>query len=128
MAYRKHSKHEAMVAHGERLKALFGLPAETNAIELYKQLCRIETRAHRRMEIQCSGPAHAVKTDAEMERFEYLIMQAVRRLLPDENVPIEINGDPRGYALKIPDDWMYLNNVTDLHRDMGGYGIICPDF
>ena len=27
MTYRKHSKHEAMAAHGERLKALFGLPA-----------------------------------------------------------------------------------------------------
>ena len=26
MAYRKHSKHEAMAAHGERLKALFGPP------------------------------------------------------------------------------------------------------
>ena len=122
MTYRKHSKHEAMAAHGERLKALFGLPAETNAIELYKQLHRIETRAHRRMEIQCSGPEHAIKTDAEMERFEYLIMQIVRRLLPNESVPIVINGDPRGYALKID-----LSTGEQLHRDMGGYGIIAPD-
>ncbi len=54
-------------------------------------------------------------------------------------VPVFLNRDPRGYALKIDDAWMAEHgNATDhpsksptavcrLHRDWGGYGIIAPD-
>lgn len=54
-------------------------------------------------------------------------------------VPIFVNRDPRGYALKIDEAWVreYSNNnpppsaanhaVCRLHRDWGGYGIIAPD-
>ena len=36
-----------------------------------------------------------------------------------------INQDPRGYALKIrTEDAKSL----DIHKDWGGYGIICPEF
>jgi len=41
-------------------------------------------------------------------------------------VPVRLNRDPRGYALKIDDAWMREHNVA-LHRDWGGYGIIAPD-
>ena len=41
-------------------------------------------------------------------------------------VPIFLNGDPRGYALKIPDDYVRDNDLN-IHRDWGGYGIIAPD-
>jgi len=41
-------------------------------------------------------------------------------------VPVFINRDPRGYALKINDDWMRATDCR-LHRDWGGYGIIAPD-
>lgn len=41
-------------------------------------------------------------------------------------VPVFVNRDPRGYALKISDEWMQQHNAT-LHRDWGGYGIIAPD-
>ncbi len=40
-------------------------------------------------------------------------------------IPVFVNGDPRGYALKIEDS---AARDLDIHRDMGGYGIICPDF
>lgn len=38
---------------------------------------------------------------------------------------VEINLDPRGYALKINDDYMRAHNLK-LYRDYGGYGIIAP--
>ena len=42
-------------------------------------------------------------------------------------VPVFINRDPRGYALKIREIWM-RNYSGNLHRDWGGYGILAPDF
>ena len=41
-------------------------------------------------------------------------------------VPVFLNRDPRGYALKISDEWM-RNNPKALPCDWGGYGIIAPD-
>lgn len=40
--------------------------------------------------------------------------------------PNAMERDPRGYALKIRDEWM-AKHETALHRDWGGYGIIAPD-
>lgn len=42
-------------------------------------------------------------------------------------VPVFLNGDPRGYSLKIEDNWMRERQNLRLHRDWGGYGIIAPD-
>lgn len=50
-------------------------------------------------------------------------------------VPIFINRDPRGCALKIRDDWMRDNMhdgargyaIARLERDWGGYGILAPE-
>lgn len=42
-------------------------------------------------------------------------------------VPVILNRDPRGYALKIDDEWMRAHRDVVLHRDWGGYGIIAPD-
>lgn len=50
--------------------------------------------------------------------------QAIRNRKP--LVPVFVNLDPRGYALKINDEWMRANNVR-LHSDFGGYGILAPD-
>jgi hypothetical protein len=41
--------------------------------------------------------------------------------------PIFFNRDPRGYALKIPSEWMHAHPEVSLHRDWGGYGILAPD-
>ena len=40
---------------------------------------------------------------------------------------IFVNGDARGYALKIDDNYIRSNNFN-IYRDFGGYGIIAPDF
>lgn len=41
-------------------------------------------------------------------------------------VPIFINLDPRGDALKIQDEYVRAHNLT-IHTDIGGYGIIAPE-
>jgi len=41
-------------------------------------------------------------------------------------IPVFLNLDPRGYALKIDDAWMRANDAR-LHQDWGGYGILAPD-
>ena len=43
-------------------------------------------------------------------------------------VPVFLNRDPRGYALKIKSEWMEARrDSVRLHRDWGGYGILAPD-
>lgn len=42
-------------------------------------------------------------------------------------VPVFLNGDPRGYALKIEDNWMRARPELRLHSDWGGYGILAPE-
>ena len=39
---------------------------------------------------------------------------------------IFLNTDPRGYALKIPDDIVKKNNLI-IHQDWGEFGILAPD-
>ena len=39
---------------------------------------------------------------------------------------IFLNTDPRGYALKIPDD-IVKENAWTIYKDMGEFGIIAPD-
>lgn len=53
---------------------------------------------------------------------------------PRPLVPVFINRDPRGYALKIDDEWLrkMRDNPNTVHlasieRDWGGYGIIAPE-
>lgn len=60
------------------------------------------------------------------------LLSRVRKLLfgtrPGQvlGVPVFLNRDPRGYALKIDDEWMRKHDAK-LYRDWGGYGIIAPD-
>jgi hypothetical protein len=42
-----------------------------------------------------------------------------------KGIPAFVNTDPRGHALKIEPE--YVRDLR-IHRDMGGYGIICPEF
>lgn len=49
-------------------------------------------------------------------------------------VPVFINRDPRGYALKIDDEWIRQQradhrtvHMAGIHQDWGGYGILAPE-
>jgi len=58
-----------------------------------------------------------------MARFTRI--QVATKMAEDGMIPVFFNSDPRGYALKIKDD--YTRDIT-IYRDWGGYGILAPDF
>ena len=52
---------------------------------------------------------------------------AAIRAQRDRIVPVFVNKDARGYALKIDDEWMRAHPGVWLHSDWGGYGILAPE-
>lgn len=61
----------------------------------------------------CEGTGHLID------------FRAIRNRRP--LVPVFHNGDPRGYAIKIRDEYVREHGLS-IHQDWGGYGIIAPDF
>lgn len=121
------SKREAMYArikeHGENLNAIFNTGIEP--ITLCKKLHRLEVKAHRLATDYCNGE-NGVNSD-NWEAKVYPILSQVNKILGVDgmNSFIIVNGDARGYALKISE--AYCANLK-IHKDWGGYGIIAPDF
>ena len=108
--------------HGENLKKVFNLPADTDPVKLCKKLFRLETKAHRLAEQYCNGDIEMEQWEAETDK----ILNAVNKILDYKNKGISVfaNGDARGYTLKIkPQDTPFY-----LFKDWGGFGIIAPDF
>ena len=113
--------------HGEDIKKIFSLPADTDPIKLCKSLRRLETKAQKIQEIHGNGKYE------EAAREEAQLMNKLKNLLMPDSTPEEflkfgifLNTDPRGYALKIPDNIVKQNNWT-IHKDWGEFGIIAPD-
>ena len=153
---KKIRQYEQIKSHGENLLHLFPNATEKDPIALYKKLRRLETAAHAIALRLCNGPEYA---EGEADQACASILAKVNTILGNPgsvgirlggkpNVPVFINRDPRGYALKIaesymverreqwdrqiakqgkkaclPSYWAFLR----LHRDFEGYGIIAPE-
>ena len=104
--------------HGEDLLKLFPNATEQDPVDLCRKLRRLETRAHRLAEMECNGEIE----DQASENEEIRILCGIQRLLTDRDGRVWLNGDPRGYALKID-----LKDGERLYIDWGGYGIIAPE-
>ena len=112
--------YERMKQHGENLKAIFEV--DTDAVELSVLLRRIELFANRNARAWCNGDIDEKKYNFE----NVLIESAICDLLGFCALDIVfINSDPRGYSLKIESE---VAKDMNIHRDMGGYGILSPDF
>ena len=113
----------AVMKHGENLQAVFGV--EGDPVALCKALRRLEARGAALGLRLCNGPAI---TEAAADRITAAILDKADKLLGfrEKGIPVFLNRDPRGYALKIDDAWM-RENAPRFHRDWGGYGIIAPD-
>ena len=120
-----HKTLEAVTKHGEQLKAIFRLPTEVDPVALCRRVRRIEREAHDLTTRDCNGQ---VSVDVR-EATEATLLKRLDSLLGFEarRVPVFVNGDCRGYALKIDDEWMRAHPEFRLHQDWGGYGIIAPD-
>ena len=108
--------------HGQNLKAVFNLDHNIDPVKLCKRLFRIENKAHKLAVDYCNGDIYADDYGHETSK----ILTKVQAILNNKKV-IFVNGDARGYALKIDDEYIRNNNFN-IHRDWGGYGIIAPDF
>ena len=122
----KHTKAQHMYdrirKHSADLNRIFGL--DEDPVALCKRLRRLETKAHQLAEDYCNGllesPAYELQAGQLLAKVDQLLHYETA------GVPLLLNGDPRGYALKIDDDYVREHNL-DIYRDWGGYGILAPD-
>lgn len=124
----KERMYQQIQKHGENLNAIFHTGLDP--IKLCKRLRSLENKAHKLATDYCNGDVDTDKWEIEQSP----ILAAVRKVLYPNgmtNSPLDccifINGDARGYALKIKEDYVRNNNLT-IYRDWGGYGILAPEF
>ncbi|MCK9520449.1 MAG: hypothetical protein M0R74_15710 [Dehalococcoidia bacterium] len=114
---------EQILRHGFNLRRIF-FPDDSSIspVGLAKSVHRLEVRAHRLAEEECN-------TGNVPEDWEDKILKSLDKVLNfrAQGIPVFVNGDPRGYALKIDDKYVRENNL-EIHRDWGGYGILAPEF
>lgn len=119
--------HDRIEKHGNDLNAIFDTPHEP--VKLCKKLFRLESAAHRLSTQWCNGFIDSDKWSIETDK----IIDKVYDIL-GKNKCIEtglfVNGDARGYALKLSSDWTtgYRDMDRDIYCDWGGYGIVAPEF
>lgn len=122
----KQNKKDKMYAriakHGQDLKRIFSLNGDP--IEICRKLRRLETKANRAAVAYCNGEMDVSEWEIFSERIEGKVLNIIGGKYADW---IQINGDPRGYTLKIKDE-IVREKQLDIYRDWGGYGILAPDF
>ena len=114
---------ERIEKHGADLNGIFKTKFGND--ELSRKVRRLEVKAAKVALDYCNG-------DLEADGKEYLEERLLAQLdkvlnFSAQGIPVFFNGDPRGYTLKINDDYVRANNL-DIHRDWGGYGILAPEF
>lgn len=88
--------------------------------DLYSKLKRLENQANKICVLECNGEINEFKADAILSK----IKAKVCALLPELKT-VFINGDPRGYSLKIKESEA---KEIGIYQDWGGYGILAPEF
>tara|TARA_B100001113_G_scaffold192370_1_gene157690 strand:- start:717 stop:1094 length:378 start_codon:yes stop_codon:yes gene_type:complete len=122
MNNKKQEMYQQIERHGDNLKVIFSLSDDTDSIKLCRKLFRLENKAHRLAQDDYNG----INVNAEVEK----IFKSISKILNLKNIndfKIFFNNDPRGYALKIDDEFVSKNKL-EIHRDWGGNGILAPDF
>ena len=109
----------AFVRHLENLSKIAGLD-HPYPFDLYEKLVRLERKANRLCVLDCNGEIDGKKCEKQLEK----IKNKVRELLPGLKT-FFINGDPRGYSLKISESEAKEHSM---YQDWGGYGILAPEF
>ncbi len=108
--------------HGKNLNAIFNTGLDP--VALCKKLHKLENMAHRLTTELCNGLS---ELDTQYAETEIELIKNQVNIILNNPEGFFVNRDPRGYALKINDQYIRDNNLT-IYRDYGGYGIIAPDF
>ena len=122
MDNKKEILYSRITKHGQNLKAVFNLDQDIDPVKLCKRLFRLENKAHKLALDFCNGEIDQLEWDKKANK----ILTKVEAILKNKKV-LFLNGDARGYALKIDDGYIRNNNLN-IHKDWGGYGIVAPDF
>lgn len=123
----KKRNRDQFFRHINSLCYLAGGVSYYEGLEIYKKLHRIEARLNRIFIMECNGDIDL--TDEQTKKRNNLILSKLRALLPEAKT-IFLNGEPRGYALKIKEtEAMELREKgINIYQDWGGYGILAPEF
>jgi hypothetical protein len=116
---------DPVTAHVRALRSIFPKLIDTVGDSVvYEKLRNLEHRAHRQAERECNYSI----SEEESQRIDGEILDALDNLLGfrERKIPIFLNGDPRGYAIKIHDSYVREHKLA-IHTDWGGYGIIAPE-
>ena len=114
--------HNNIQKHGKNLNTIFN--TDLDPVILCKKLFRLERKAHNLSLDWCNGKISIEFWEIETDK----ILNRVVNILGGgwfTKLGIFVNGDARGYALKIDDR---IAEKMDIYKDWGGYGIIAPDF
>ena len=123
MSTRKSRMHDEIAQHGRQLQSIFPKTRSLDPVALSKKLHRLEAEAHRDATDWCNGDinesAWGSSSDSVLDRLDKILGFRAA------DINVFVNGDARGYALKIDDS--VARNLS-IHKDWGGYGIISPTF
>lgn len=119
----------AIIRHGEQLNAIFNTGLDP--LTLCKKLRRIEGAANKlAVGLDCCNTLSLESMEAEkrLSRIKGRVAAALGETWSElERQGVFINLDPRGYALKIDDEYMRAHSLK-LHTDWGGFGVLAPEF
>lgn len=133
---------EAVRKHGQALLLAFPNATEQDPVALCKKLRRIETSLSKPLTDYCNGTFQDDEEGTEMDLVCAKATDRVSNLLGANEIMAAhffVNRDPRGYALKLDDEWTRNYNFGEtlrnngqvpairIYTDMGGYGILAPD-
>lgn len=123
---KKERMYQRIEKHGADLNRIFN--TDLDNITLCKRLRRLEAKAHKLAEDYCNG-VNGVDSENWDDKCEP-ILEAVNKIIHfmDAQFAVFVNGDARGYALKIDFGGSVAETDVKLHKDWGGYGILAPDF
>lgn len=136
---KRERKAQQLLAHYERCEALARYLGHPNpdGKKISVALFKLERRASRAATAQCNGEAYEgepYREDEQWEHFKRAIAHQVCSVFVSDTVPtipgFFVNGDPRGYALKIDNEnpeGKALIDAVKLRTDWGGYGILSPE-
>lgn len=119
---KKDQMYAQIQEHGDKLNRIFNTGLD--AVQLCKKLRSLEVKAHKLSTDYCNGE-NGIDSENWDDKCQPIIKQVKKILNCTDSFPIFINGDARGYALKIR---AQEAEKLDIYKDWGGYGILAPDF
>jgi hypothetical protein len=121
----KERMNNRIITHGLNLMRIFPSNVESDPVKLCKKIHRLEIKAHQLSTDWCNGDIDSDTWEKETDK----ILTSLDKILyfRIHRIPVYINGDARGYALKIKDDYVRDHNLN-IQKDWGGYGLLAPEF